>query len=424
MADRPTQRTRKPLAKTPRGSRRRDVASRPSAKHFLSDKVSHFTESVIREMTRQAMLYGAVNLAQGFPDFSAPAEIKQAAQQAVAADINQYAITWGAKNLRNAIARQMGVWQGITVDPEKEITVCCGSTEAMISTLLAVCNAADEVVIFEPYYENYGPDSVLSGAKPKFVKLRPPKDESGEWTFDEKELRRAFDKHTKAIILNTPNNPTGKVFTRAELELIRDLCLEFDVLAITDEIYEHILYDGTQHISMVSLDGMRDRTVTINGMSKTYSVTGWRVGWAVAPEKITNAIRKVHDFLTVGAPAPLQEAGAIALNLPSEYYAKLAEGYRVRRDHLMPALTSAGFKCFRPRGAYYVMTDISAFGFSDDVSFAKYLVQDVGVACVPGSSFYRDPRDGAKQVRFAFCKKPETLDEAARRLSKLIPKGE
>jgi aminotransferase len=265
---------------------------------------------------------------------------------------------------------------------------------------------------------------VLSGAKPKFVKLRPPKDESGEWTFDEKELRRAFDKHTKAIILNTPNNPTGKVFTRAELELIRDLCLEFDVLAITDEIYEHILYDGTQHISMVSLDGMRDRTVTINGMSKTYSVTGWRVGWAVAPEKITNAIRKVHDFLTVGAPAPLQEAGAIALNLPSEYYAKLAEGYRVRRDHLMPALTSAGFKCFRPRGAYYVMTDISAFGFSDDVSFAKYLVQDVGVACVPGSSFYRDPRDGAKQVRFAFCKKPETLDEAARRLSKLIPKGE
>ena len=329
-------------------------------KQFLSDKVGHFTESVIREMTRQAMLHGAVNLAQGFPDFSAPAEIKQAAQQAVAADVNQYAITWGAKNLRNAIARQMGVWQGITVDPEKEITVCCGSTEAMISTLLAVCNAGDEVVIFEPFYENYGPDSVLSGAKPKFVKLRPPTTDAGEWTFDEKELRRAFDKHTKAIILNTPNNPTGKVFTRAELELIRDLCVEFDVLAITDEIYEHILYEGTEHISMVTLDGMRERTVTINGMSKTYSVTGWRVGWAVAPEKITNAIRKVHDFLTVGAPAPLQEAGAAALSLPAEYYAKLAEGYRVRRDRLMPALTAAGFKCFRPRGAYYVMTDISA----------------------------------------------------------------
>ena len=419
MATRPVK-PRKAKQTYPKSSRAKSAKTPPRhIKHFLSDKVSHFTESVIREMTRQAMFYGAVNLAQGFPDFSAPQEIKQAAQQAVAADINQYAITWGAKNLRNAIARQIGVWQGITVDPEKEITVCCGSTEAMISTLLAVCNAADEVVIFEPFYENYGPDSVLSGAKPKFVKLRPPKHEAGEWTFDEKELRRAFDRHTKAIILNTPNNPTGKVFTLAELELIRDLCLEFDVLAITDEIYEHILYDGTQHISMVSLEGMRDRTVTINGMSKTYSVTGWRVGWAVAPEKITNAIRKVHDFLTVGAPAPLQEAGAAALSLPSEYYAKLAEGYRVRRDQLVPSLTSAGFKCFRPRGAYYVMTDISGFGFKDDVSFAKYLVQDIGVACVPGSSFYRDPRDGAKQVRFAFCKRSETLDEAARRLTRL-----
>jgi aspartate/methionine/tyrosine aminotransferase len=389
------------------------------SKHFLSDKVQHFTESVIREMTRQAMLYGAVNLAQGFPDFPAPAEIKQAAQQAIAADVNQYAITWGAKNLRNAIARQMGVGHGITIDPEKEITVCCGSTEAMISTLLAVCNAGDEVVIFEPFYENYGPDSVLSGAKPKFVKLRPPTNDGGEWTFDEKELRRAFSKETKAIIVNTPNNPTGKVFTRGELELIRDLCVEFDVLAITDEIYEHILYDGTKHISLATLDGMRERTVTINGMSKTYSVTGWRVGWTVAPEKITSAIRKVHDFLTVGAPAPLQEAGAAALSLPAAYYAKLAEGYRAKRDRLVPALTAAGFKCFLPRGAYYVMTDISAFGYDDDVSFAKYLVQEIGVATVPGSSFYRDPRDGARQVRFAFCKKPETLDEAVRRLGKL-----
>jgi len=388
-------------------------------KHFLSDKVEHFTESVIREMTRQAMLYGAVNLAQGFPDFPAPAEVKQAAQQAIAADVNQYAITWGAKNLRNAIARQMNAWQGIAVDPEKEITVCCGSTEAMISTLLAVCNAGDEVVIFEPFYENYGPDSVLSGAKPKFVTLRPPSGENGEWTFDEQELRRAFDRHTKAIILNTPNNPTGKVFTRAELELIRDLCVEFDVLAITDEIYEHILYDGTEHISMASLEGMRDRTVTINGMSKTYSVTGWRVGWAVAPERITNAIRKVHDFLTVGAPAPLQEAGAAALGLPDGYYAKLAEGYRVRRDHLIPALVAAGFRCFRPRGAYYVMTDISVFGFKDDVDFTRYLVKEIGVAAVPGSSFYHDPADGARQVRFAFCKKPETLDEAAVKLGKL-----
>jgi aminotransferase len=396
-----------------------DVLAHP--KTFLSDKVALFTESVIREMTRQAILHNAVNLAQGFPDFSAPEEIKKAAQQAVAADVNQYAITWGAKNLRNAIARQMGVWQGISVDPEKEITVCCGSTEAMISTLLALCNAGDEIVVFEPFYENYGPDSVLSGATPKFVKLRPPQSDDAEWTFDETELRRTFNRHTKAIILNTPNNPTGKVFTRAELELIRDLCVEFDVLAITDEIYEHILFDGTEHISMATLEGMRERTVTINGMSKTYSVTGWRVGWAVAPEKITNAIRKVHDFLTVGAPAPLQEAGATALSLPPEYYAKLAEGYRRRRDHLIPALTKAGFKCFRPRGAYYVMTDISAFGYADDVSFAKYLVQEIGVATVPGSSFYRDPRDGAKQVRFAFCKKPETLDAAARKLEKLQP---
>jgi aspartate/methionine/tyrosine aminotransferase len=401
---------------------RSSIPEKTTKKHFLSDKVEHFTESVIREMTRQAMLYGAVNLAQGFPDFPAPAEIKRAAQEAVASDVNQYAITWGAKNLRNAIARQMKVWQNIDVDPEKEITVCCGSTEAMISTLLAVCNAGDEVVIFEPFYENYGPDSVLSGAKPKFVKLSPPREDGAEWTFDEKELRQAFAKHTKAIILNTPNNPTGKVFTRSELELIRDLCLEFDVLAITDEIYEHILYDGTEHISMASLEGMRDRTVTINGMSKTYSVTGWRVGWAVAPEKLTNAIRKVHDFLTVGAPAPLQEAGASALSLPPAYYEKLAEGYRVRRDHLMPALTAAGFKCFRPRGAYYVMTDISAFGYPDDVSFARYLVQEIGVATVPGSSFYRDPRDGAHQIRFAFCKKPETLDEASRRLTKLYPR--
>jgi aminotransferase len=393
------------------------LSARP--KTFLSDKVALFTESVIREMTRQAMLHGAVNLAQGFPDFSAPEEIKKAAQQAVAADVNQYAITWGAKNLRNAIARQMGVWQKISVDPEKEITVCCGSTEAMISTLLALCNAGDEIVVFEPFYENYGPDSVLSGATPRFVKLRPPQEDDAEWTFDDRELRSAFNRHTKAIILNTPNNPIGKVFTRAELEFIRDLCVEFDVLAITDEIYEHILFDGTEHISMASLEGMRERTVTINGMSKTYSVTGWRVGWAVAPEKITNAIRKVHDFLTVGAPAPLQEAGATALSLPAEYYSKLAEGYRARRDHLMPALTKAGFKCFRPRGAYYVMTDIAGFGFADDLSFAKYLVQEIGVATVPGSSFYRDPRDGAKQVRFAFCKKTETLDAAAHKLEKL-----
>src|SRR5271155_4383627 len=308
------------------------------SKHFLSDKVEHFTESVIREMTRQAMLHGAVNLAQGFPDFPAPAEIKRAAQEAIAADVNQYAITWGSKSLRNAIARQMQEWQGIAVDPETQITVCCGSTEAMISTLLAVCNKGDEVVIFEPFYENYGPDAVLSGAKPVFVKLRPPTSADGEWTFDERELRAAIHHQTKAIILNTPNNPTGKVFTRGELELIRDLCVEFNVLAITDEIYEHILYDGAQHISMAGLEGMSDRTVTINGLSKSYSVTGWRVGWAVGPPEITNAVRKVHDFLTVGAPAPLQEAGAAALALPASYYQNLAARYQRLRDVLLEIL--------------------------------------------------------------------------------------
>ena len=398
------------------------------SKHFLSDKVEHFTESVIRDMTRQAMQYGAVNLAQGFPDFSAPAEIKRAAQEAIASDVNQYAITWGSKNLRNAIARQMKEWQGIEVDPEREIVVCCGSTEAMIATLLAVCNKGDEVVVFEPFYENYGPDAILSGAKPRFVSLRPPQSSSdnqgGEWTFDEQELREAFQHkttqyQTKAIILNTPNNPTGKVFTLKELELIRDLCVEYNVLAITDEIYEHILYEGSKHISIASLDGMRDRTITINGLSKSYSVTGWRVGWAVAPPAITNAIRKVHDFLTVGAPAPLQEAGAAALSLPASYYTELAERYRTRRDHLIPALEKAGFRCYRPRGAYYVMTDISNFGFANDVEFASFLVKEIGIACVPGSSFYKHPKDGSQQVRFAFCKKPETLDEAARRLEKL-----
>jgi aspartate/methionine/tyrosine aminotransferase len=388
-------------------------------KYFLSGKVEHFTESVIREMTRQAMLHGAINLAQGFPDFPAPAEIKRAAQEAIAADINQYAITWGAKNLRNAIAQQMKTAQGISVDPETQITVCCGSTEAMISTLLAICDARDEVVIFEPFYENYGPDAILSGAKPRFVKLRPPTTPEGEWTFDERELRAAFDHHTKAIILNTPNNPTGKVFTGEELNLIRDLCVEFNVLAITDEIYEHILYDGTQHISIARLEGMSDRTVTINGLSKSYSVTGWRVGWTVAPPAITDAIRKVHDFLTVGAPAPLQEAGAAALGMPASYYQNLANAYRARRDRIIPALTEAGFRCFTPRGAYYVMTDISAFGFPDDLAFTKYLVKEIGVAAVPGSSFYNHPRDGAQQVRFAFCKRDETLDEAASRIKGL-----
>src|SRR5277367_2475687 len=351
-----------------------------AARNMISTKAEKFTESVIREMTRLALEYKAVNLAQGFPDFPAPAEVKEAARAAIAADDNQYAITWGAKPLRDAIVEKFARTQGVTVDPEREITVCCGSTEAMMSAMMGIINPDDEVVIFEPFYENYGPDAILSGATPRFVRLAPP-----NWSFDRDELARAFGPKTKAIIINTPNNPTGKVFTREELEFVRDLCVRWNCFAITDEIYEHILYEGARHISLASLDGMRDRTITINGMSKTYSVTGWRVGWAIAPPAITNAIRKVHDFLTVGAPAPLQEAGAAALSLPAIYYESLANGYLARRDRLIPALAEAGFRCFRPRGAYYVMTDISAFRFANDLEFTKHLVKEIGVAAVPGS---------------------------------------
>jgi len=384
------------------------------ARRMLSAKAEQFTESVIREMTRLAMKHSAVNLSQGFPDFAASAEIKEAARQAIADDINQYAITWGAKPLRDAIVEKFERTQGVRVDPEREITICCGSTEAMMSTMLAIINPGDEIVVFEPFYENYGPDAILSGATPRFVKLSPP-----DWSYDQKELAAAFGPHTKAIILNTPNNPTGKVFTRGELEFIRDLCVRWNAFCITDEIYEHILYDGAEHISMARIDGMRDRTIVINGMSKTYSVTGWRVGWAIAPPEPTAAIRKVHDFLTVGAAAPLQQAGAIALKSPQAYYDKLAIDYTVRRERLLKILTAAGFTVFKPYGAYYIMTDISGFGFPDDIAFAKFLVEKVGVAVVPGSSFYNDARDGAMQVRFTFCKKESTLAAAEERLSRL-----
>jgi aspartate/methionine/tyrosine aminotransferase len=380
----------------------------------LSSKTAQFTESVIREMTRLAIQYKAVNLSQGFPDFAAPIEIKRAAQEAIAADINQYAITWGAKSLRNAIAEKFQSTQGLTIDPEREITVCCGSTEAMMSAMMAIINPGDEVVVFEPFYENYGPDAILSGAQPRFVRLHPP-----EWRFDPQELAAAFGPKTKAIILNTPNNPTGKVFERAEREQVRDLCVRWNAFAITDEIYEHMLYDGVKHISMATLAGMRERTITINALSKTYSVTGWRVGWAIAPAEATSAIRKVHDFLTVGAAAPLQEAGAAALHFPQDYYDTLAREYTVRRDRLLGILTGAGFRCFKPRGAYYIMTDISAFGFPDDVAFAKYLVKEIGVAAVPGSSFYRNPADGRTHLRFTFCKTEKTFQAAAERLAKL-----
>jgi aspartate/methionine/tyrosine aminotransferase len=400
-------------------------------RRMLSAKAEQFTESVIREMTRLALKHNAVNLSQGFPDFAAPAEIKEAARQAISDDINQYAITWGAKPLRDAIVEKFERTQGIRVDPEREITICCGSTEAMMSAMMAIINPGDEIVVFEPFYENYGPDAILSGATPRFVKMRPPSsDENSTWSYDERELAAAFGPRTKAIILNTPNNPTGKVFTRAELEFIRDLCVRWNAFCITDEIYEHILYDGTEHISMARIDGMRERTIVINGMSKTYSVTGWRVGWAIAPPEATAAIRKVHDFLTVGAAAPLQQAGASALKSPQSYYDKLAASYAEKRARLLKILTQASFTVFKPRGAYYIMTDISRFPDPDpvrfpaatrDVRFAKYLVEEIGVASVPGSSFYNDPRDGASQVRFTFCKKEETLAAAELRLAKLKP---
>ena len=374
---------------------------------FRSERIVNFTESVIREMTRLAMQHGAINLAQGYPDFPAPEALKDAAVEAIREDVNQYSITWGAKPFRNAIAAKYARTYGMEFDPEREVTVCCGATEGMVASMLAVLNPGDEVVLFEPFYENYGPDTELCGATRRYVTLYQP-----DWTFDREELRRAFNSRTKAIILNSPNNPTGKVFTREELEYIAGLCREFDCLAITDEIYEHILYDGAVHIPIMSLPGMRERSILVNSMSKTYSVTGWRVGWVLAPPDLTESIRKVHDFLTVGAASPLQQAGVLALNLPDSYYANLSAEYEKKRDHIVNSLQEAGFSCFQPKGAYYVMTDISRFGFNDDVSFVRHLIEKLGVAAVPGSSFFSHSTLGALNVRFCFCKKYETLEAA------------
>ncbi len=390
----------------------------PTRPRHVSHKASLFTESVIREMTREALKHGAVNLSQGFPDFAAPEDIKRAAIEAIASDVNQYAITWGARDFREAIAGKTKSYLGLEIDPETEITVTCGSTEGMIAAMMATVDAGEEVIVFEPFYENYAPDAILSDARARHVPLRPP-----DWSFDREELRAAFNEKTKAIIICNPNNPTGKVFTREELEFIAALCREHDALCFTDEIYEHILYPRAdkeiRHISMAQFEGMRERTVIVNSMSKTYSVTGWRVGYCIAPPQITGAIRKVHDFLTVGAAAPLQAAGAYALRLPQSYYDKLQAEYTARRDLLLPVLERAGFRAFRPDGAYYIMTDISAFGFASDVDFTRHLIREIGVACVPGSSFYSDPQRGAQQVRFCFCKKDETLLAAAERLEKL-----
>jgi len=366
-------------------------------------------------MTRLAREHDAVNLAQGFPDFAAPQPLKDAAVRAIRDDVNQYPITWGAPALREAVAAKFATHARITVDPEREVTVCCGATECMIATLLAVTDPGDEVIAFEPFYENYGPDAVLCGATPRYVPLRPP-----DWSFDSSELRAAFNDKTKAIIVNTPQNPTGKVFSQAELDEIAALCRQHDCLAITDEIYEHILYDGAEHVYLHGLPGMRARPVTISAVSKTYALTGWRVGWCIASPEITDAIRKVHDFLTVGAPHPLQLGAAAGLRLGAAYYETLTGEYRARRELLWEALKQAGFGLFdKPRGAYYVMAEVSGFGFPDGVAFARHLIEHVGVAVVPGSSFFRAPAQGKHLVRFAFCKRLETLERAAERLRKL-----
>ena len=379
-----------------------------------SKKAAQFTESVIREMTRLAMRHGAVNLSQGFPDFPAPDAIKEAACAAIRADINQYAVTWGARPLREAIAAQFTRLYGVPVDADAQVTVCCGATETMMAVLLASVDPGDEVIVFEPFYENYGPDAIVSGAVPRYVSLREP-----DWQFDPAELAAAFGPRTRAIIINTPNNPTGKVFSRDELTTIARLCQEWDVLAITDEIYEHITFDGHRHVPMAAIEGMADRTVTISGLSKTFSVTGWRIGWAIAPPALAGPIRKMHDFLTVGAPAPLQEAGAAAMAMPDSYFSDLAVHYVERRDFMLEMLTRHGFRCHVPQGAYYVMTDVEHFGFPDDVAFSRYLVEEVGVASVPGSSFHRDPSRGRTKVRFCFAKRYETMKEADTRLGKM-----
>ena len=381
-----------------------------------AQRASTFKESVIREMTRVANSHGAINLAQGFPDFPMPEPMKDAACAAIHGDINQYAITWGTPALRLAIAEKYRRWYDMEIDPDREITVCCGATEAMAAVFLALIDPGDEVIVFEPYYENYGPDAIIAGAKPVFVPL-----EGVDWKLDPDKLRAAFSDKTRAIVVNTPHNPTGRVFNREEISLIAELCLKYDAIAITDEIYEHIRYAGGHHV-LATWPGMRERTVTISGLSKTFSCTGWRLGYAIAPAEMSSPIRKVHDFLTVGAPAPLQAAGAIGMAFGAEYYNQMALDYRERRDVMVNALNDAGFKFSAPEGAYYVLADFTELSDLRGVEFAMWLAKEIGVATVPGTSFYHDPKLGETVTRFAFCKKLETLEKAAERLSQIAAK--
>ena len=375
-------------------------------------------------MTQLCLKHNAINLSQGTPAYQPPDEVKHAAIQAIQDGYNQYSITWGAPTFREAIAQKMTTFNNIPTDAAKNVTVTCGSTEGMLSTLLAIINPGDEVIIFEPYYENYGPDTIISGAKPVYVALREMHTENGElcFAYDFTELQNAFTTNTKAIIINTPNNPLGKVFTLDELKQIANLCCEYDCIAVTDEIYEHMIYDEKQHISIGSLPEMQDRTITVSGLSKTYSMTGWRLGYVVAPETLTNAIRKMHDFITVGAPHPLQRAGVAALNLPETYYQELIKKYDKNRMRLVNILNEAGFYCHPPEGAYYIMTDITDFGFPDDTTFAQWLVKEIGVGGVPGSSFYSRPNLGKTKFRFMFSIADQVLTEAGERLMKIRTK--
>ena len=398
--------------------------SQISLKSKLSNKSECFTESVIRGMTQLCLQHNAINLSQGTPAYQPPDEVKQAAIAAIQEGYNQYSITWGAPDFREAISQKMETFNRIETDAAKNVTVTCGSTEGMLSTLLAIINPGDEVIIFEPFYENYGPDTIISGAKPVYVALQETETEHGgrQLTYNPEELRNAFSLNTKAIIINTPNNPLGKVFTLVELQEIADLCCEHDCLAITDEIYEHMIYDDKTHISIGSLPQMKDRTITVSGLSKTYSMTGWRLGYVIAPEILTNAIRKMHDFLTVGAPHPLQRAGIAALKLPESYYKELVEKYDRNRQRLVTILKEAGFRCQPPEAAYYIMTDISDFGFPDDTTFAHWLVKEIGVGGVPGTSFYSRPHLGKTKFRFMFSMSNDILDEAGDRLMQIKSK--
>lgn len=381
----------------------------------ISRRLENFTDSVIRRMTRIALSCDAVNLSQGFPDFDPPEELVKALQKAAQEGPHQYEITWGSKKFREALAQKQSKYMGMPIDPERQIVVTCGSTEAMMVAMLTVCNPGDKVIIFSPFYENYGADSILSGAEPIYVPLHPP-----EFNFDPEELRRAFQQRPKALVLCNPSNPTGKVFTIDELKYIAELAEEYDTFVITDEVYEHIVFEPHEHIYFASLPGMAERTISCSSLSKTYSITGWRLGYIISSPYIIDNARKVHDFLTVGAAAPLQEAALAGLTMPDSYYDELRGIYTEKRDIFLKGLDEAGLKYTTPQGAYYVMVDISEFTSGSDLEFCEWLAKEVGVAAVPGSSFFKE--DVNHLIRFHFAKKTETLLEAVARLKTIREK--